>query len=174
MSVAFLVDGQTEQRFIQLVCSGNPVQRLNLNGSSVSAEAIAKRAATQIRLWRGRHYPIVILVDLEDRSCDSSQLKAGIEQALSVEGICDRVLVGVANRMIENWVLADCGPKSLSAVDGLHGCNELKRLFPSYDKAADGPEMLRRARASVIRQRSPSFSDFQDTLSEIRCHWLAR
>lgn len=174
MSVAFLVDGQTEQRFVQLVCHGNPVQRLNLNGSTVSAEAIAKRAATQIRLWRGRYYPVVILVDLEDRTCGHLALKVAIEQALAAEGISERVLVGVANRMIENWMLADCGPKSLRVVDGLHGCNELRRLFPEYDKAADGPEMLKRARASVIRQRSPSFSDFHDVVAEIGCHWLAR
>lgn len=174
MPIAFLVDGHTEQRFLQMVCRGNPVQRLNLNGSTVSAEAIAKRAATQIRLWRGRYYPIVILVDLEDRSCGYVSLKISIQKALIAEGVSDVVIVGVADRMIENWILADCGQKSIRSVDGLHGANELRRLFPEYDKAADGPEMLRLARASAILQCSPSFADFHASLSGIGCHWLSR
>lgn len=178
MAAAFLVDGHTEQRFIQRVCPRSPVQRLNLNGSSVSAEAIAKRAATQIRLWGGRCHPIVVLVDMETRALTHEEFSEQLGDFILAQGIHDDVRVCVAKRMIENWILGDADVLGWDAapenVDELHGANVLRRVLGDYDKAGDGPELLVRARPSLISLRSPSFHHARSVLQGLGCAWLAR
>ena len=178
MAAAFFVDGHTEQRFIQSVCPGVPVQRLGINGNTVSPEAIAKRAATQIRLLKGRNFPIVVLVDHEGRKLTPVEFAEQIQTALVREGVVDEVRVCVARRMIENWILADAELIGWADpppdVDSLHGAAVLKRVLGEYDKAGDGPALLKAARASVIAGRSPSFSYSSGLLGEIDCYWLRR
>lgn len=178
MPVAFLVDGQTEQRFIQEICPNSVVQRLNLNGTGVSAEAIAKRASSLIRLWGGKYYPIVVLVDLEGRSVSHDAFSEDLYSAIATQGIKDEVRVCVAKRMIENWVLADSEligwTDPVDNVDDYHGAFFLKKILGDYDKAGDGPTLLRRARASRIRIRSPSFDFSFRKLMDLKCPWLMR
>jgi len=176
MIPAFLVDGVTEQRFVKLVCSGSPVRIINCNGSSVRTAAIAKRVASLIRLWGGKFFPIVVVVDLENRDMTAEAFCCDLERAIRDEGVVDDLVVGVADRMIENWMLGDgrvwseCAPPA--CVDGCHGASVLKRQIPSYDKAAAGPGLLKRASASEIRRRSPSFDAFVAKLVRLNCRWL--
>lgn len=175
---AYLVDGITEQKFIQSICAGSPVRVTNLNGNSVSAAAIAKRVSSIVRLWKGRHYPIVVLVDLEKRDCSSDVFAREILDAIRQEGIADQMLVSVVDRMIENWMIADPelweGQVLKESVDGFSGATELKRMMPGYDKAADGPDLLRRSRASEISKRSVAFEAMRRGLGDIPCEWLKR
>lgn len=179
MGAAFLVDGHTEQRFIQKICPNKTVQRINLNGSSVGAIAIAKRVATQVRLWGGRYFPIIIVVDLEDRLITPTAFSGSLLMAIRNEGIADEIVIGVASRMIENWILADSQRLNWttcpSQVDSFHGAAKLKEIIGDYDKASDGPELLHQARPSKIREKSPSFDDFMNALPIMPgCHWLSR
>lgn len=179
MSVAFLVDGVTEQRFVQLVCKSSTVQRINLNGTSVQTVALAKRIATQIRLWNGRHRSIVVIVDLEKRQQSANDFSSELLGALVAEGAGVGVVVGVADRMIENWMLGDeevwPGQALPAVVDGFSGATLVKSIMASaYDKAAHGPELLRRVRSSELKKRSPSFAALHAQLSHLRCHWLSR
>lgn len=178
MKPAFLVDGLTEKRFVQRACKGRPVQILNCNGETVAPGAIAKRAASLIRLWGGRCFPIVILVDRESRQEGASEFAETLSRAIRDEGIEDEVIVGVADRMIENWMIADPALwpdfEEIDSVDGISGVSVIKRRLGSYNKAANGPELLHRCRASEIRTRSTSFSAFADQLSRLRCSWLRR
>jgi len=173
-----LVDGHTEQRFIQQICPGRPVQRLGLNGNTVSASAIAKRAATQIRLWGGKYYPIVLVIDHEDRIVTPADFSGQISDSFISEGIKEDVRICVAMRMIENWIIADAETVGWmdppSSVDGLHGANVLKKILGQYDKAGDGPDLLGACRPSKIALRSSSFESAKKLLSDISCHWLAR
>lgn len=178
MKPAFLVDGVTEQKFVQLVCKDRPVKIINCNGDTVSAEAIAKRAASLIRLWGGRCFPIIVLVDRESRGASAEDFCAKLIAAIQNEGIRDQLVVGVADRMIENWMLGDPAvwPDEvvLEDVDGLRGSSIVKQRMPEYGKAANGPSLLQRCRASEISQRSKSFRDFTGQLSALRCSWLRR
>lgn len=179
MGVAFLVDGHTEQRFIQRICPKKTVQRINLNGSSVGASAIAKRIATQVRLWGGKYFPIIIIIDLEDRDVSHTEFADDLVAELRNQGIEDSLIVGVADRMIENWIVADAqllGWDDVPVVtDGIHGAGKLKELKGVYDKAGDGPDLLSRARPSRIRARSPSFDALFNKLPILPgCHWLQR
>lgn len=176
MRPAYLVDGITEQRFIQRACVGSPVKITNLNGSSVSAAAIAKRLSSIIRLWKGRYYPVVVLVDLEKRECNPVDFARQILGFVKGAGVDDQVIISVVDRMIENWMIADplvwADFDLRDNVDGFSGATELKRMMPSYDKAAHGPDILYRSRASMIYQRSGSFRNLRDSIGEVGCAWM--
>lgn len=176
MRPAFLVEGITEQRFIQIVCRDSPVKTINCNGSAVQAGAIAKRAASLIRLWGGRYFPIIILVDREDRVEAAEVFRTSLENAIRAEGVADQLVVGVADRMIENWMLANADLWTTAAppdsVDGFSGSSRLRKLMPAYDKAAHGPDLLSRTRCSELRKRSASFRSLYERLSTLRCRWL--
>lgn len=179
MPAAFLVDGITEQRFIQLVCKNSSVKLTNLNGASVDASALAKRIASLIRIWKGRFRPIVVIVDREKRDESAESFAASLLAKIREEAITDDVIVGVADRMIENWMLADpvVWPHQtlLDNVDGCAGATTVKKyLKGNYDKAAVGPQLLFKSRPSEIRQRSPSFAALVLKLSPLRCRWLMR
>jgi len=64
---AFIVDGYTELKIVQNICPGQPIKRTDLNGKSVTIVAMAKKIAWHIRLLGNRYYPIIILVDKEER-----------------------------------------------------------------------------------------------------------
>lgn len=179
MGVAFLVDGVTEQRFVQMVCKDAVVQRINLNGASVQTTALAKRISSLIRLWGGRHKSIVVIVDLEKRTQSADLFATELLEALRGEGVATGVVVGVADRMIENWMIADPGlwpgMSIKENVDGCSGLTVLKKYTAShYDKAANGPELLKKSRASELKKRSPSFARLAEQLGHLRCHWLGR
>ena len=57
---AFIVDGYTEKNLIDKICPNRPVRRTDLNGKSVTLDAIALRLASYIRLFNNKFYPIII------------------------------------------------------------------------------------------------------------------
>lgn len=179
MSVAFLVDGVTEQRFVQLICPKAAVKRINLNGASVQTDALAKRISSLIRLWNGKYRSIVVLVDLEKREQAAGDFSRDLLGAIEAQGAAHGVIVGVADRMLENWMLGDIelwpDHEIPDTVDGFAGATFLKKLTNSrYDKAAHGPDLLKNARASEIRKRSPSFASLCDQMPKLKCYWLNR
>jgi hypothetical protein len=176
MKPAFLVDGLTEQRFIQKICPGAPVKLINLNGNSVSSLAIVKRIASLIRIWKGHYYPIIIIIDREDRDITSDNFCKELYLFIEKENISDQLFIGIADRMIENWMIADpeLWPEHQikDNVDNFSGLSTLKKYMPSYNKAATGPDILKKSRASEICKRSQSFKMLFEKISHIQCHWL--
>ena len=179
MAAGYLVDGITEQRFIQLVCKNVSVKLTNLNGKSVETSALAKRIASLIRIWKGRYHPIVIVVDREKRNEAAEAFAADLLEKIKAENITDEIIVGVADRMIENWMIADPAlwpDKTIPPiVDGTAGASVVKSyLNGSYDKVANGPQLLHRSRAKEICKRSPSFAALFAQLGRLNCHWLRK
>lgn len=172
-NVAFLVDGHLEQRFVQRVCPGKPVRRLNCNGRNVSAEAIAKRVATQCRLMKGRHYPIVVWVDLEDRPISYHKFIEEITNEIHKLDVADELIIGVADRCIENWIIADSEVSGIAEeCDGFNGKNRLSKSRPDYHETTVGVELLTACHSSRMI-RSPSFAHFREKLPD-GCWWLDR
>ena len=181
---AFLVDGQLEQRFIQSVCPGSPVKLIACNGKSVTPEAIAKRVASHCRLLSGKYYPIVIWTDLEGRQCSCEEFCAELHDCILNEGVKDQFVLGVADRMIENWIIADkqavlprLKNKKIdypSNPDGFNGKAFLKKNMPHYHETTVGVDMLSSCHSSNM-ECSPSFLAFKsEVLSSIKCWWLSR
>ena len=182
INAAFFVDGHLEKKFIQKTCPNKVVRILNCNGSKVSAAAIAKRISSQCRLLKGRNFPIIIFVDLEDRDETATQFHDDIVAAIRAEGVSDTFILGVADRMIENWILADKSivaghttkrPVYTGCPDGFNGKSCIKQLIPGYHETTIGVDLLEKCRASKMIT-SPSFKAFFDKLSSYQCWWLNR
>lgn len=175
---AFIVDGFTERNIIQNICPGAPIRRTDLNGKDVSIEAMAKKIASLIRLLNNRHYPIVILVDKESRKISCEEMISKLEASIKSEGINDiDFRVGVADRMLENWIIADWDKLKTkkgkpSSTDCINGCGKLKELIGSYGKTTDCVEMFLNADVKKIYKNSPSFKIFADKIADIDCEYI--
>lgn len=179
---AFFVDGQTEQRVLQRICPGKPIRVIGCNGHTVALEAIAKRLKTHITLLNNRHYPVVVLIDRETRESSASEIKEQLEAELNKLDLKVEIIVGVCDRMIENWMLGDqknflnqIGRKNRlkeSEFEGLKGKSVVKKYFPEYHETTDGVNFLASADPKEIYKNSPSFRSFVNALEEIECHWL--
>lgn len=175
---AFIVDGHTEQCLIRSICPGHPIQRTNLNGNSVTIEAIAKKISSMIRILSNRHYPIIILVDREDREQSCEELSNELNDCLIEEGIVDQdIRIGFADRMIENWIIADFQlisdlDKKPEQTDGLKGASVIKKHIGSYNKVIDGVKLLLSINKPLVYNESPSFKLFVDKLNGVPCDYL--
>ncbi len=176
---AFIIDGFTEKKIVQELCPGQPVRRTDLNGKSVTIEAIAKKIASLIRSLNNKYYPIIILIDKEERQVSFEQLASYLQEALMNEGITDQdIRVGVADRMIENWIIADweglTGSKKRKPknTEGISGSSKIKKEIGSYDKIIDGVEMFLNASPRVIYENSRSYRYFLSQLTDINCNYL--
>lgn len=178
---AFIVEGQMEQRFVQRICQGRPVRLLNCNGDDVSIRAIAERLRLQLSFLKN-YYPVIIIFDRERRNetCEEIEeklLALLIEFGWSIENI----IVGVPDRTIENWILAD--PAALAAGidgtvpkknhEGTFGKNVLRSILGAegYGETTTGVHLLGRVRPRVAAENSASFARFLGKL-EIECWWL--
>ena len=173
---AFIVDGFTEKLIIQQLCPGKPISRTDLNGKNVTLDAIAKKIASLIRLLNNRHYPIVVLIDKEERTQPISDIIDYLHFKLEENGILDcDVRIGVADRMIENWIIADwdClkvkNEKQPVITEGLNGSSIIRKLKGSYSKTTDGVELFLSANQQKIYQKSESYKCFADKLSDLNC-----
>ncbi|MGA9048256.1 MAG: hypothetical protein WB588_04605 [Dehalococcoidia bacterium] len=180
---AFLVDGHLEQKFIQKSCPGRPVQRLECNGHNVSLSAIAERIETHCRLFNNRYYPIIVVIDREDRRETSQEISSSLHSLLEQLGIVDTIIIGVTDRTIENWILADreivnqCEYKVKEitiSYEGRKGKTVIKKHLRMYHETTDGVDLLVKCRAGHIKNNSPSFAEFYDQLPINSCPWLNR
>jgi len=179
ISPVFIVDGFTEKMIIQQICPGNPIRRIDLNGKCVTIEAMAKKIASLIRLLGDRNYPIIILVDKEDRNISFQDMAIQLKAYLETEGIINKdIRIGVADRMIENWIIADWNSLGVQVVkpdntDGINGASTIKKVMGAYDKTTDGVDFFINARVENLYEASESYKYFVDQLFDIRCGYLA-
>ena len=182
---AFLVEGDLEQKFIQNVCPGCPVRKINCNGDDVSLEAIGKRVGTLGRLLHKRCSPLVVVFDRERRTDTAQMIEVNLSEILEHEAIQVPIVVGVADRHIENWILADYETFARSAgisksvpvrsFEGKKGKSAVKRALGanrSYVETIDGVTWLTAARPTVVAQNSPSFKRLAEALVSLQCRWL--
>ncbi|RJP62637.1 MAG: DUF4276 family protein [Ignavibacteriales bacterium] len=178
---AFLVDGQLEQRFIQNACPNAPVRLLNCNGDKVSSSAIAKRIATHYRLLKKKYSPIVIVIDRESRCLTATEFKNEITTLLANDNISEDFIIGIADRMIENWILADKINVSKYAkvnldqvpdVEGENGKSKIRKLIKDYHETTVGVELLKKSNPQRMFS-SESFKTFFSSINNrIDCWWM--
>ena len=175
---AFIVDGFTEKLIIQQLCPGRPISRTDLNGKSVTIDAIAKKIASLIRIFNNRNYPIVILIDKEDRQESTREIAMLLYEKLSEQNInCPDLRIGVADRMIENWIIADwkvldVKEEKPSKTDGLNGASVIKKLKGSYNKTTDGVEMFLNTDPREVYNSSESYREFVNKLDDLKCEYF--
>lgn len=179
---AFLVDGFTEKLVLEKICPNTKINRINCNGNSVSLESIAKRVATLIRIMNNRHYPIIIVVDREDREMTVAEIEVKLKEEIEKNGIKDDVRIGVCDRMIENWILSDwetfaetCKSENNikpANTEGMKGKAFIKKVYPNYQETTDGVNMLLKANPKKMYDNSDSFKKFTTQIADINCDWL--
>jgi hypothetical protein len=181
-SIAFFVDGQHEQRFIQNVCPGNVVRLINCNGKDVEMSAISKRIASLCRLLHGKCHPIIIVIDREQRKKPADDLICELLKNLKDEGVNDELIIGMPDTMIENWILADdevinqhsfkiLNPEL--TLEGTKGSYEITKYIRSYNKTTIGVSLLKKCRPSKM-VKSKSFNDFISRINKDLCWWTNR
>lgn len=174
---AFIVDGFTEKLILGKICPGKPIRRTDLNGKSVKIKAIANKISSLIRLLNNKHFPIVIVIDREDRAQNCEQIIQDLRKELSNKGHDnDDIRINVADKMLENWIIADWSvitedKSKPDDTDGLSGSSVIKKYRGSYGKTTDGVELFIKADPSIIYKNSPSFRRFIDSLNGIPCHY---
>lgn len=175
---AFIVDGFTESGIVKRICPDSKVQRIDLNGKNVTIEAMAKKIASMIRLLNNNYYPIIILVDKEERTLSFEEMANQIRVELNNVGITDQDLrIGVADRMIENWIIADwqnfagSDEHKPETTDGCNGASVIKKHKKSYHKTTDGVDYFVNANPTEIYLNSPSFKYFIDQLGDVSCYY---
>jgi hypothetical protein len=184
---AILVEGRMEKLLVEALCPGSCVRIINCNGDEVSLEAIAKRVGTLARLEQKRFSPIIVLLDREGRAAESSKIKRELLALLRQENVAVPVIVGVPDRMIENWILADIETvarfiqiktkPSTQPFEGTAGEARLKELLPetfTYVKTIHGVEWFKNCDSEIISQNSASFREFVSALADLKCKWLAQ
>ena len=177
---AFLVDGDLEQKFIQLICPGKKVLKIGCNGKTVKSEAIAKRIKTLIRTMQD-NTPVIVCIDLESRKMSAVEFENElIAELKAIEVNMATLVITVIDQMIENWILADEEATGLSRkasqADGFGGKGRIKAQLPHYHETTQGVEFLKKVRPSVAKLYSPSFFRFfsasQAQLKD--CWWMQR
>lgn len=185
----FIVEGELEKKFLSRQCNDKLViRKIQSNGNKVSVDCIAKMVKSILRLIRNPG-DIFVVIDREGRDETSEELEQLIHGKIlaAVPGIV--LSVHVADRMIENWILAD--GKALSSenleiegvLSGFEGCGgkaRIKAAFKknnsSYSETVDGVRLLERCIPAVIAQNSASFSRFyQELLQKVGfCGWVTK
>lgn len=182
----FVVEGFLEKEFFARNCRGVPVKRIGANGDCVSIKRLCDFIGTQVRLLVESCDVVVVVFDREGRSEPYSSIEAQVLSFLTDQGIdTSKILVGVADRNIENWLYADyinlskyygtdidgyCG-------DGAKGKVKLKKAIgsKSYSEKVDGVSLLKSACTDTIKANSPSAMSFFSRLEQrIDCWWIAR
>ena len=186
MKPAFFVDGHMELKILKKLGVKTKVVRTNLNGKKVKITAIAKKISSDIRALNGRYSPLIILIDREGREETADEIIQKLKAELHAESIEGNVIVGVADRMIENWILADWETfvreiepkpkKDYGSFVGKRGKSIVKKYMPSYQETTDGVRLFCKSRSSVIRANSDSFNKFISQIMELNydCYWLNR
>jgi hypothetical protein len=173
-----------EKRFISDVCKGQPVRRIGCNGDQVSMAGMAKHLAPLLRLLENR-YPRVVFFDRERRDESCNELANQLLSELQEHGVdTENVVIGIADRTIENWILADSGmPENVdflkagtANVEGRFGKSIVRKaMLPTvdYNETTTGVTLLKAMRPSVARQNSASFDHFLNQI-DLQCWWLDR
>lgn len=181
-SLALLVDGDLEKRWLENVCKGAAVRKIG-NGDAYPTHIIVKQTMSLVRILNNRYQHIAILLDREDRTTSASDFADEITKGLEAAGIGGQSFsVHIKDREAEDWILAD--PDTLSehvgtAVDvsKLSGKAGLARLLKDagmkYSEVAVGSELLKSVICSRACENSPSLSSLRDSFP-MECWWLQR
>jgi hypothetical protein len=184
-SPAYIVEGDLEQAFLKNVCPGAPIRKIGCNGDDVALRTLAKFIGTQGRLLQKRYRPLIIVFDREGRCKPCDQIETEIREYLLDESISVEIIIGIPDREIENWILADaisfcsCTRTDRNALEsnyeGKGGKAAIKSLLSHgsvYVETSDGPSWLKKCRPTRMAAASESFRRFYDHIKEMQCWWL--
>lgn len=106
-SIAFIVDGDLEKKFLGRICKGTPVRRVG-NGHTCPTHVIARQALAEIRIFNNKYNDIVIIVDLEKRNISAEDFERELSTLINNQNPTNAcVHVFSKDKCVEDWILAD-------------------------------------------------------------------
>lgn len=187
MKVGLIVDGDSEKIALPTQILANTVIRKSLNGKNVSLGQIANNAiklAGALSAVNCTH--IILILDREKRSESAYDIKQALIKSIGMKCGLNFGIV-VADRMFENWLLADIenistkfpakfNLNSNGAFESTHGKNEIRKMTtPNYSlRTDDAGEFFKKIRTSVGVTNSASFSDWIKTLETLTIKYINR
>jgi hypothetical protein len=173
---AFIVDGFTEKNIIDKICPNRPIRRTDLNGKDVTLDAIADRLSSYIRLFNNKYYPIIIIIDKENRTLNCEEISKYLKEKLDLAGFNNQdIRISIADKMVENWLIADVSifkkNEIPNKIDGINGASILKKKFGSYSKSTDCLKIVKTFNPSIAYKNSNSFKSFIDKIEDIQCYF---
>lgn len=187
--MVFIVEGDLEKKFLEGQCKKHLIiRKIPSNGDSVSIERIAMMIKTIISLINNPGN-IFVIIDREGRAESAIDLEQLILDRLSGVAPGCQISIHVADRMIENWILAEKNvltaeslvvEETIESFEGCGGKSKLKAAFKkinsSYSETVDGVRLLERCIPSVIADKSPSFSRlYLKLIVEVGfCSWVTK
>lgn len=185
LSIGLIFDGETEiaalpTRLDRRGCIFHTRKR-TLNGNSVTLTGISNECVRILKALSSAGATVsFILVDREDRSLNVGDMESELTKLISRD-FTGEFYVIVANRMFENWIIADIenlalknpeliDPKVVNGKrDGINGVSFLKdhwnKKNSSYSKIAHGKKLFKEIRLGEARANSPSFDCFVSYLT---------
>lgn len=157
------------------------------NGHTVSAEGYANGVHGTVNFALNSNFlHILCVLDREKRKVSAEKLAETIRNELvlliekssniSTEELNEKLKVIVADRMLENWIIADVeGIKEKKDLineeaiqdnyDGQSGVNILKKfMLTKYDKVQHAPILFKKVSIERAVQNSPSFNSFIEAI----------
>ncbi len=180
---AFLVEGHLERIFIKGICPNSEVRKAISNGDHVALAVIAKQVASQCRLLHGKYWPIIVIFDREEREATTDEIAIELLNLIREESVKDEIIIAVADRAIENWIIADFEtvknyyPEAINTwgdcPDGKDGKAMIRKTVGRYNETTDGVDLMKKCNAHKMCA-SPSFAKLFNELSSIDCWWLRK
>ena len=182
---AFIVEGHQEQLIIKMLCPGQPVQRLGVNGKYVSYDKIASVIDNKITAIGSSYYPFVVLFDRENRSDSSDKIIQCVRNKLEnfrSRKFVANMIFGIPDRKIESWLLpfvdkmGNFSNSPSGRYEGKNCLGELRNRFKGrknkYKKTTQGVLYFTQINPKELAKISPSFKKFYDSSLKIPCRWL--
>jgi len=152
------------------------------NGKRTPVQHIIDAIVDSLECFGGDERNVVILVDREKRTETAKNISTSLFSVLSPKFPSMKFHIGVSDRHIENWIVADeelmCEIYKLNnhtyCGDGNFGDPQLYELCTNKSIGhVDRAKLLKSARASRIATQSASFKSFHDTI-DFDWYWAAR
>lgn len=174
--IAAIVDGHAERHFFSIAANAH-VQDAIGNGISVPIDHIVEDAILAMRALSFDIKTVVVIFDREGRSETVQELASAVADRLAPHSSGRNLAVGVKDRHLENWILADpetvCSKLGLQdytySHEGLRGKPVLSQMVGYRLSYVDTATLLKSCFASRIASNSPSFAHF---LGQLSCAWF--
>ncbi|KUK53873.1 MAG: hypothetical protein XD78_0823 [Desulfotomaculum sp. 46_296] len=179
--IGIIVDGHGDfhsikKRFSQLKVLKSDGPR----GHNALIKDIIFKAKKQIKILSMGYkcHKVILLLDMEEREETYDNLLILLQNEVEKNRFDCNVNIVIANKMIENWYLADIEFLSNNcsflkdrlrqkSYEGKHGKKEIKKLFKkntNYNEVEHGPKLFLMIRLEVARKNSISLNHFLETL----------
>ncbi|KAA5803892.1 hypothetical protein F1654_08840 [Alkalicaulis satelles] len=177
-----------ERDFIEAICGRRFPIRIIPNGNTVCKERLWKHISTHLRALRNSHQCAIIWIDHESNPEPIDEVISYLKLECKNElGPGFDLRIGIANKMKENWMLADeiamqnhygHGYVYDPDYEGSGGKTKIKsfakKCDDNYLERVDGVQILRNSCIYRMARNSASAAIFLSQMQGINCAWFWR